>query len=56
MPVGEALQINRELARRNIPGGLILFPDEGHGVSRRENQVLATGHTIAFFEKHLLGR
>lgn len=56
VPVGEALQINRELARRNIPGGLILFPDEGHGVSRRENQVLATGHTIAFFEKHLLGR
>ena len=56
VPVGEALQITRELARRAIPGGLILFPDEGHGVSRRENQVLAIGHTIAFFEKHLLGR
>jgi dipeptidyl aminopeptidase/acylaminoacyl peptidase len=56
VPVGEALQIYRELERRKIPGGLILFADEGHGVHKRENQVLAAGHTIAFFEKHLLGR
>lgn len=56
VPVGEAVQIYKALARRNIPGGLILFPDEGHGTSKRGNQVLAIGHTIAFFEKHLLGR
>ncbi len=56
VPVGEALQITRELTRRAIPGGLILFPDEGHGVTRRENQVLAIGHALAFFEKHLRGR
>jgi dipeptidyl aminopeptidase/acylaminoacyl peptidase len=56
VPVGEALQIYRELEARNIPGGLILFGDEGHGVSKRANQVASLGHTIAFFEKHLLGR
>lgn len=54
VPVGEAVQIYKELERRKIPGGLILFADEGHGFSKRSNQVLAIGHTIAFFEKHLL--
>lgn len=56
VPVGEALQIYKETERRKIPGGLILFPDEGHGASKRGNIVLTIGHTIAFFEKHLLGR
>lgn len=56
VPVGEAVQIYRELERRKIPGGLILFADEGHGFSKRPNQVLAIGHSIAFFEKHLLAR
>jgi dipeptidyl aminopeptidase/acylaminoacyl peptidase len=56
VPVGEALQIYKELEARKIPGGLILFPDEGHGTSKRGNQVLALGHAIAFFEKHLMGK
>jgi len=56
VPVGEALQIYKETERRKIPGGLILFPDEGHGAAKRGNIVLTIGHTIAFFEKHLLGR
>ncbi|MDB4960037.1 MAG: uncharacterized protein JWP01_36 [Myxococcales bacterium] len=56
VPVGEAVQVYRELERRKIPGGLILFADEGHGASKRSNRVLQTGHTVAFFEKHLLGR
>jgi dipeptidyl aminopeptidase/acylaminoacyl peptidase len=55
-PVGEAVVIYRELERRKIPGGLILFPDEGHGAAKRSNIVLQYGHTIAFFEKHLLGK
>jgi dipeptidyl aminopeptidase/acylaminoacyl peptidase len=53
VPVGEALQIHRAARARGVPGGLILFPDEGHGTSKRENQVLAMGHTLAFFETHL---
>lgn len=56
VPVGEALQIFKELEARKIPGGLILFPDEGHGTAKRSNRVLAVGHTIAFFEKHLMGK
>jgi dipeptidyl aminopeptidase/acylaminoacyl peptidase len=56
VPVGESMQIYHLLQQRRIPGGLILFPDEGHGVAERGNIVLAIGHTIAFFEKHLLGK
>jgi len=56
VPVGEAVQIYKELERRAIPGGLILFADEGHGASKRSNRVLQIGHTIAFFEKHLMRR
>ncbi len=55
-PVGEAVVIYRDMERRKIPGGLILFADEGHGASKRSNIVMQIGHTIAFFEKHLLGK
>ena len=53
VPVGEAMQIYRELEKRNIPGGMILFGDEGHGAKKRGNIVMTIGHSIAFFEKHL---
>lgn len=56
VPVGESVQIYKQLEQRKIPGGLILFPDEGHGAAKRGNIVLATGHMLAFFEKHLLGK
>jgi protease II len=56
VPVGEALQIYKELEARKIPGGLILFPDEGHGAAKRDNIVKAAGHTLAFFEKHLMSK
>ncbi|HEY1812248.1 MAG TPA: prolyl oligopeptidase family serine peptidase [Kofleriaceae bacterium] len=53
VPVGEAIQIHDALARRGIPGGLILFADEGHGARKRGNIVLTIGHELAFFEKYL---
>ena len=56
VPAGESLQIYRQLEQRKIPGGLILFPDEGHGSRKRGNIVLTLGHGIAFFEKHLIGK
>jgi dipeptidyl aminopeptidase/acylaminoacyl peptidase len=55
-PVGEALVIHAELEQRKIPTGLILFPDEGHGAAKRSNIVIQGGHTIAWFEKHLLAK
>jgi dipeptidyl aminopeptidase/acylaminoacyl peptidase len=56
VPVGESVQIYRQLEQRKIPGGLVLFPDEGHGAKKRGNVVMVIGHSIAFFEKYLLAR
>ena len=53
VPVGEALQIHGALDAHKIDNRLILFPDEGHGASKRSNIVLTLGHTLAFFERQL---
>ena len=53
VPVGESLQIYKQLMKRKIPGGLMLFADEGHGARKRDNIALTIGHTIAFFERYL---
>lgn len=53
VPVGEAVQFYQELEARKQPARLMIFPDEGHGFARRENQVIAIGHTVRFFQEHL---
>jgi dipeptidyl aminopeptidase/acylaminoacyl peptidase len=53
VPVGEAVQIQNALEKRQIPSQLIVFADEGHGSAKRSNQVLEIGHTINFFRQHL---
>jgi dipeptidyl aminopeptidase/acylaminoacyl peptidase len=54
VPVGEALQFKKALDSKGIKSSLILFADEGHGVRKRKNRTLQTGHTLNFFLKHLL--
>jgi len=56
VPVGEAVQVYRELETRKLPAKLMIFPDEGHGFAKRENQVIAMGHTVRFFQEHLQGK
>lgn len=53
VPVGEALQIHETLTKKKLGSELIIFADEGHGSSKKENQVLEIGHTIEFMKKHL---
>jgi dipeptidyl aminopeptidase/acylaminoacyl peptidase len=53
VPVGEAVQIHETLQKKKIASQLIVFADEGHGSSKKENQVLEIGHTIEFFKKNL---
>lgn len=53
VPVGEALQIHQTLEKKKIPSQLIVFADEGHGSSKKENQILEIGNTIEFFKTHL---
>jgi dipeptidyl aminopeptidase/acylaminoacyl peptidase len=56
VPVGEAVQMYEALQQNKVKSQLIVFADEGHGVQRRENQVLALGHTLGFFLTHLAGQ
>lgn len=53
VPVGEALQMIEALRGRGKAAELILFANEGHGSSSRENRVLEIGHTLRFFKEHL---
>jgi dipeptidyl aminopeptidase/acylaminoacyl peptidase len=55
VPAGEAIQIHDLLEKRGVKSPLILFADEGHGASKRANQVLSIGHVIRFFEENLKG-
>ena len=54
MPIGEAIQMFNALEKKGL-AKMIVFPDEGHGVQKRENNVVLLGHAIAFFEQHLKG-
>jgi dipeptidyl aminopeptidase/acylaminoacyl peptidase len=53
VPVGEAIQLQKILEQKKVPSQLVIFPDEGHGSSKRSNQVLEIGYTLDFFKKHL---
>jgi len=55
VPAGEAIQVHDLLEKRGVASPLILFPDEGHGASKRANLVLMIGHVIRFLEVHLMG-
>ena len=56
VPAGEAIQVHDLLEKRGVASPLILFADEGHGASKRANQVLEIGHVIRFLELHLTGK
>ena len=55
VPVSEAVQMLEAMKAKKIPGQLIVFADEGHGTAKRNNRVLAVGHELLFFKKHLKG-
>ncbi len=54
VPVGEAIQVHKALAQKNIESPLIIFADEGHGTAKRSNKVLELGHALNFMKKNLL--
>ncbi len=56
VPVGEAVQMYDAAAKKQVPAGLIIFPDEGHGAQKRGNQVLMIGHAIQWMQRHLQGK
>ena len=55
VPVGEAIQMFEIMEKKKLGAQMIVFPDEGHGVQKRENAVVMLGHALSFFELHLKG-
>ena len=53
VPVGEAIEFKKKADQKKIPVELILFADEGHGASKRNNQAIELTKTIEFFNKNL---
>jgi dipeptidyl aminopeptidase/acylaminoacyl peptidase len=53
VPVGEAEQIVEALRERDVPVELRIYEDEGHGLSKRENQIDAYTDVVAFLDEHV---
>lgn len=52
----EADQIVAAMQKKNIPVTYVLFPDEGHGFARPDNNMAFNAITEAFLAQHLGGR
>ena len=55
VPLTEGLSMFSALQRQGVPSRLIIFPDEGHWVSKPQNQRLWYGQVFAWFDKYLKG-
>lgn len=53
VPVGEAEQIVAALRKRQVPVEYLRFEDEGHGVIKRVNRLVAYPSMVRFLDKYL---
>jgi dipeptidyl aminopeptidase/acylaminoacyl peptidase len=56
VPIGEARQIAEALKKRGVPVELLTFEDEGHGLAKRKNKLLAYPAVVEFLDKHVKRR
>jgi dipeptidyl aminopeptidase/acylaminoacyl peptidase len=55
VPRAESEQMVAVLRRRNVPVTYVVFPDEGRGFSKPQNQIAFRAVSEAFLAKHLAG-
>ncbi len=53
VPLSEAEQIYRALSERGVPVELLVYPDEGHGLSKLKNRLDAYPKALDFLERVL---
>ncbi|KAA9398591.1 S9 family peptidase [Haloarcula sp. CBA1130] len=53
VPVGEAEQIAEQAAEQGVPVEKLVFDDEGHGISKRENRIEAYTAVVEFLNEHV---
>lgn len=51
----ESDEIVEAVKKNNVPIEYIVFPDEGHGFVKKENEIKGYGSVLAFLDKHLKG-
>ncbi len=53
VPVGEAEQIAEKAREQGVPVEKLIFEDEGHGISKQENQIEAYTQVVEFLDEHV---
>ena len=53
VPVGEAEQIAEQASEQGVPVEKLVFDDEGHGISKRENRIEAYTAVVEFLDEHV---
>ncbi len=53
VPISEAEQLVAALRERDVPVEFLVFDDEGHGLVRLKNKMVAYPAVVAFLEKYL---
>jgi dipeptidyl aminopeptidase/acylaminoacyl peptidase len=53
VPVGEAEQIAERAAEQGVPVEKLVFDDEGHGITKRENRIEAYSAVVEFLDEHV---
>jgi dipeptidyl aminopeptidase/acylaminoacyl peptidase len=53
VPIGEAKQIADALGKRKVPVQLMTFDDEGHGLSKLKNRLVAYPAMVKFLDQYL---
>jgi len=53
VPVGEAEQIAEQAAEQGVPVEKLVFDDEGHGISKRQNRIEAYTAVVEFLDDHV---
>lgn len=51
----ESDDIVAAIRKNNVPVEYIVFPDEGHGFVKKENEIKGYGAVLEFLDKHLKG-
>ena len=51
----ESDEIVNEMRKNDIPVEYVLFPDEGHGFRKKENEIKGYGQVLTFLDKYLKG-
>jgi dipeptidyl aminopeptidase/acylaminoacyl peptidase len=51
----ESDEIVEAVKAKGIPVDYIVFPDEGHGFQKKDNEIMASSRILGFLDKYLKG-